>query len=184
MEKAKPKRVEKANRKELFTVLGKMKLVDGKKRFVPHSPKHLTSALSRVPFNKEIACTFAEHVPTRSRDQLAYHWVLIGYICEYTGHQKKEMHDFVMRVVFGEKEIVIGGIKRMVRKSVADDAKMPLAEMSKLIESDLALCRKLEIIVPTAKELGYISNSAQYIDADLSAEVEYPEWDGQGTAFD
>ena len=182
MEK-KRKSVDASNRKELFVVLGKMSLVEGKKRFVPHSPKHLTSALSRIPLEKEVACTFSEHIPTRSRNQLAYHYVLVNYIAEYTGHSVKEMHDFIMRVVFGEKEIVIGGIKRMVRKSVADDAKMPLAEMSKLIESDLALCRKLEITVPTAKELGYISNTAQYIDADQGA-TEYPEWDGQGTAFD
>jgi hypothetical protein len=108
--------------------------------------------------------------------------VLLHYICEYTGHDIKEMHDFVMRVVFGEKEITLGGIKRKVRKSVADDAKMPKAMMSKLIESDVALCRKLDITIPTAKELGYTSNDVQYIDADYGIE-NYPEYDGK-TAFD
>lgn len=174
--------VDKSKRKELFTVLGRMRLIDGKKEFVPNSQKHLSSEQNRIPLNKEIAVTFSEHAPTRSKNQLAYHMVLIGYIAEYTGHSKKDMHDFVMRVVFGEKEIVIGGIKKLVRKSVADDAKMPLPEMQWLIKSDLALCKKLDIDVPTAKQLGYTSNDVQYVDADYQIE-DYPEFNGP-TAFD
>lgn len=182
MQKEKRKSAGSPNRKELFVILGKIELVDNKKRFIPHSPKHLASALSRISVGKEVACTFSENIPTRSKNQLAYHYVLVSYIAEYTGHSVKEMHDFIMRVVFGEKQISIGGVKRMVRKSVADDAKMPKAEMSKLIESDLALCRKLNIQVPTAEELGYISNQKQYVDADHEIDY-YPEWDGK-TAFD
>lgn len=182
MQNGKQKTAKKENRRELFTVIGEMKIVDGKKRFVADSPKHLSAEQNRIPFNKKIAVTFSEHIPTRSRDQLAYHMVLIGYISEYTGHSKKEMHDFVMRVVFGEKEIALGGIKRKVRASVADDAKMPMAQMSFLIRSDLALCKKLDIEVPSAKELGYISNHEQYISSDHTIE-DYPEYSGP-TAFD
>lgn len=146
-------------RKDVFSVLGEVKIVEGKKRFVPKSPAHLTACISRLPTGKELSCTFSIHVASRSSSQLAYHFVLLNYIAEHTGHSAEELHDGIMRIKFGEKRIKIGGQYVLVRASISDKAHFPKYKMVELIEKDLEICKELGIKIPTPEELGYISNS-------------------------
>lgn len=146
------------NDKKLFTVLGSVVQVENRRRFKVNSPMHLESALRRLPMGKQIAITFSERVPTRSQAQLAYHWVLIGYIADHSGYTSEETHDAVMRMKFGTKSIRLGSRTVEVRRSVADIARMPKLDMVDLITYDLELCTELNIRVPTAEDLGYITN--------------------------
>lgn len=155
---------ESGTRKELFTILGEFKevIVDGRPetRFVPKSVKHFRSCSARAPKNKVVAATFYENVAIRSRNQLAYHFVLLGYIADYTGYTKDELHDAIMRMKFGTKSVTISGQTVEVRKSLADAAKLPKHEAVELIEYDLDVCKELGIKVPTPEELGYITESS------------------------
>lgn len=144
--------------KEIFTVIGKMQLTEGKHRFIPNSPSYLADRLSRISLGKEISCMFSEHVPTRSEAQLAYHWVLVHYIAEHCGYTDEEIHDAIMRLKFGTKNVIIGNRKVEVRKSISNKARLPKYMAIELISYDLQLCEELKIKVPTAQELGYISN--------------------------
>lgn len=146
-------------RKDLHALFGEIKIVDGLKKFVPKSPKHMRAILSRLPLGNKIVVTFSADISTRSDSQLAYHWVLMGYIAEHTGHSKEEIHDAVMRIQFGTKRIKLGDKIVDVRQSVSDQALFPKSNMMELITKDLEICKELEIIVPSAEELGYISNS-------------------------
>lgn len=150
--KSKPK----DNRKALFTVLGEVQMDGEKKKFAFSSPDHYHQLIRSLPVGKKLGVTFEEYKPTRTSSQLAYHWVLIGYLAEHTGHTKEEMHDYVMRQKFGTKEVTVLGKTEQVRRSIADMAKMPLSDCVELIEFDLALCSGLEIRVPTKTELGYL----------------------------
>lgn len=148
------------NDKKIFTVIGKVVLSENRKRLLPNSPEHLSACLNRLPVGKEISVTFSEKVPTRSEAQLAYHWVLLAYIADHCGYKSEDVHDAVMRAKFGTKHIKIGDLEQEVRRSISDSAKMTLSDCMELIDYDLELCRTLEIHVPTAEELGYISNYA------------------------
>lgn len=153
-----------AKRTELFTILGEFKEVvnpeNGYKeaRFVPKSTKHFRTMSAGAPKNKLIAATFYDTVTSRSRNQVAYHFVLLGYIAKYTGYTVDELHDAVMRIVFGEKVVKLNGREVTVRKSLSTTANLPKYEAVELIEYDLELCKQLEIKVPTKEELGYISD--------------------------
>lgn len=147
------------SKNELFTAHGVIGMVDGKKKFIPKSPAYVRDQMSKLQVGKNASMTLSETKAIRSPAQLAYHWVLMGYIAEYTGNTKEEMHDAIMRIKFGEKEVRIGNYKVRVRKSVSDEARMAKFDMVDLISFDLELCADLEIRVPTAEELGYIPNT-------------------------
>lgn len=100
--------------------------------------------------------TISEWDAIRSPAQLAYHWVLMKYLAEWSGFTKEEMHDAVMRLKFGEKEITLGGKTVRVRKSIAESGKLKKFEVQELIEYDLELCAENDIKVPTREELGYL----------------------------
>lgn len=144
--------------KELFTVLGTVRTLDGRKRFIAKSPEHLAQCFARTPEGIEVAATFAKPQVTRSRSQLAYHWVLMGYLGEYVGCTETEMHEIVMRRKFGTKTVLVDGVPEEVRRSVSDAARMSKTDMSELIEMDLELCERLQVHVPTAAQLGYLPN--------------------------
>ncbi len=144
--------------KKLFTVLGEVQLVEGRRKFVPKSSDYLRDIVARLPLGKIVSCTFSERVPTRSEAQLDYHWVLIGLMAEHTGDTKDELHDAVMRIKFGTKLVRIGGHTVQVRKSISNIGKMTVSEVAELINYDLELCGMMDIHVPTSEELGYISN--------------------------
>lgn len=153
-----------ATKKELFTIIGEFQDVENKDgytetRFVPKSVKHFRSVSRNAPKNKPIAATFYATVSSRSRNQLAYHFVLLGYIADHTGYTKDELHDAIMRLHFGTKTITISGRSVEVRASLSDAAKLPKYEVVELIEYDLKLCKELGIKVPSPEELGYITES-------------------------
>lgn len=145
-------------RKELFTILGDFRFVEGKKQFIPKSPAYYRDLARQAPTDKPVAVTFSTKTPTRSESQLAYHWVLVGYIAKETGYTKEECHDLIMQLKFGTKKVTIAGKTADVRKSISDRALFPKYLMVELIEYDLEVCHELGLHVPTAQELGYISN--------------------------
>lgn len=153
------------SKKELFTIIGEFQDVENKDgytetRFVPKSVKHFRSVSRNAPKNKPVAATFYAQVASRSQNQLAYHFVLLGYLSDHTGYTKEELHDAVMRLHFGTKRVSLNGMSVEVRASMSDGAKLPKHEVVELIEYDLKLCKDLKIKVPTPAELGYVTESS------------------------
>jgi len=145
-------------RRDMFTVLGKIALVDGKKKLALNSPGHYQCELNDLPEGKKVAITIASDESARSRGQLAYFMVLAGYIARQTGYTTKEVYPLLIEDVFEPEERKWRGKLRKIRRSVSELAKMPTADMSLLIDHAREVCDELEIHVPTAEELGYISN--------------------------
>lgn len=143
-------------KRTLFAVRGKIEYFGGKKVFVPFSKGHLDAELSGLNAGQKVTITFTESRYMRSADQRRYHMVLMGYIGRHCGASKDEMHDAVMRAVFGEKTIKAGSITLTARKSMKDDGNLTKYEAVELIDYDLNLCAELEIRVPTREELGYL----------------------------
>lgn len=165
MPKSSVKKKKTVERKELFTILGTFKDVENPKtgytetRFVPNSTGHFRTMSANSPKGKVIAATFYENITARSRNQVAYHYVLLRYIAKETGYTVDELHDAIMRIVFGTKVITINGKAVEIRKSLSHQANLPKYEAVELIEYDLDLCEQLHIKVPTPEELGYITES-------------------------
>lgn len=153
-------------RTELFTILGEFQDVVNQQtgqpetRFVPKSTKHFRTLSRKAPKNKLVAATFYDHVTSRSRNQVAYHFVLLKYLADHTGYTTDELHDAIMRIVFGTKVVEINGRKVEVRKSLSNTANLPKYEAVELIEYDLELCKQLNVNVPTPEELGYVTESS------------------------
>lgn len=144
------------NRKVAFSVLGDIVESEGRKRIQIKSPDHYQQQVSRLPAGKKVALTIEEYIATKSQAQHNYYWALIGYLAEYSGHEPTELHDAIMRRKFGTKQIVVGDLKETVRRSISNAAKFPKGDMMELIEEVLELCNKLEIVVPSKEELGYL----------------------------
>lgn len=145
-------------RKELFHVLGKAQIVDGKKRFVAYSPAYLNQKIASLPLDKELELKLSVHKASRTRSQLAYHWVLMNLISEHTGFTPEEAHDFCLRAKFGTKKMKLGSLVMEVRRSMSDIGDLNVSEVIELIDFDLRLCAELGIHIPTAKELGYMAD--------------------------
>jgi len=151
-------------RQEEFTVLGKVVLdtVDGieTKRLRFNSPDHYRTMLQKIPLDKDVAVTISTNVTIRSRSQLAYFMVLATYIADFNGEKVGDTYPHLICDVWEPEETVCpwNGKKRQKRRSVSDVAKMPSHEMDMLIQHAKATCDFLQINVPTAEELGYISN--------------------------
>jgi len=92
--------------------------------------------------------------PTRSEVQLNYYAVIVSLIADYTGDTWEELHGALMILNWGTKEVL--GVE--VRKSVSNNAGIKKNEMSEQIEFALSKAKELDIVVPTAESLGYISN--------------------------
>jgi len=140
----------------LFSVIGNVRIVEGRKRFVPNSIDHLNACVSRFPKDKKVLATFSEIRYMRSDAQLRYHRVLCAYIAEHTGFTPDEVHEWCMRIALGEKDVTIDGKTVKIRKSMAVEGDVMKNEAVELIEFDLGVCEDLEIVVPTAEELGYL----------------------------
>lgn len=145
-------------RKELFTVLGKASIIDEKKRFVAYSPAYLNQKIASLPLDKELELKFSVHKASRTRSQLAYHWVLMGLISEHTGYTAEEAHDFCLRAKFGTKKMKLGELTMEVRRSMSDIGDLSVNEVIDLIDFDCRLCAELDIHIPTHQELGYLTD--------------------------
>lgn len=113
---------------------------------------------SKLPVGTVGTLTVILKKPTRSEQQLRYYFVLVGFIAEYTGHTDDEIHDALMRLKFGVKEVKLGSDIVEVRKSISNSARMTKTECMELIEFALEKCSELNINVPSKESLGYISN--------------------------
>lgn len=151
------KKSERARKHAVFSVLGEVVEVEGIHRFIPFSIPHLNACLKRVSRGTKLFAEFSEFRTMRSMAQLRYHWVLMKYIATHSGHTDEEIHDYVMRLKFGEKTIKLGKKRKAkIRRSISETGNLSKLEATELIEFDLALCAELEIRVPTAEELGYL----------------------------
>lgn len=145
--------------KDLFSALATVTEDNANKKLALNSPLHWQHWVNKLPLGKQFHILVSEYIPKRTEPQLDYHWVLMGYLADFSGNTKAEIHEVIMREVFGTKTIEIGGMKQTVRKkSISNAGDMTLLEAMGLLEFDLALCKKLNIKVPTKEELGYISN--------------------------
>lgn len=93
--------------------------------------------------------------PTRTEQQLRYYWVIVGLISEYTGNTEEELHEALMILKFGTKEVKLGKDLVNVRQSISNSARFEKQKMAELIEFALEKAQELEIRVPTRQELGY-----------------------------
>lgn len=143
-------------RKEIFTVLGKAQIIDEKRRFVPYSSAYLNQKMSSLPLDKELELKISVAVSSRSKSQLAYHWVLVGLISDYSGYTEAEMHDWIVRAKFGTKKIKLGELTMEVRRSISDVGNMSNQEASDLIDFDIRLFGSLNINIPSMESLGYM----------------------------
>ena len=132
------------------------------KKFVPDSSEHYNQQANKTQIGVKYWVNFSKKQPSRSRQQLKYHMVLMGYLADYTGHTTEEMHEIIMQMKFGLEEKQYAGGTYKIRKSISDRAKFPKSDMVELIDFDLKECAKHEIHVPTMEELGYISNDKPY----------------------
>ena len=94
--------------------------------------------------------------PTRSEQQLRYYAVIVGLIADYTGNTWDEMHEALMILNWGTKEIKVGNKIVNVRKSISDRARFSKGDMMEQIEYALQIAKDYEIKVPTRSELGYL----------------------------
>lgn len=170
----------KHNRKEIFSVLGEIGETEvttdrgtyKRHTFIPASQPYMRDRLNKIPLKKKVSVTFFDDIPTRSQQQLAYHFVLLTLISEHTGDSVKDLHDGIMRIKFGTKKIKIMEKEVEVRKSIANDANMPKHKAQELIDFDLEVCKFLELRVPTKSELGYVDENEKVEKAGLP---EYPK---------
>ncbi len=150
----------KNNRKELFTVLGTIQKVikDGfdRNHFIPSSPKYLSGMLGHIAPKTKVSCTFSTEIPTRSRAQLALHWIYMHFLGEHAGHTQKDMHNIVMIETFGQKIAKFNGKDYLIRQSISDAAQMSKEDVSKLLDKDKELCKEMGIVLPTPRELGFL----------------------------
>lgn len=157
----------KHNRKEIFSVLGEIgetKVTTDQGEFIRHtflpaSQTYMRDRLNKIPLKKKVQVTFFEEMTTRSDAQLAYYWVILNYLSDYTGDTPEELHEVIMVILFGTKTIKFDGQEYKVRKSIANRAKMPKHKMVELISYVIEKCTKFEIKIPSKAELGYVDEN-------------------------
>lgn len=143
-------------RKAVFTAIGTVEITGQKKKMRLNSPQHWQAMIQKLTPQKRYGISVEEYKAARSRSQLNYYWVLLGYLGDHTGYVPEELHDALMRAKFGVKTVRIGPIEQTVRKSIANIARFPKSDMVELITQVLEICESLEIKVPTKEELGYL----------------------------
>lgn len=144
--------------KELFSVWGTIQLNEGKKKFSVKAPHYYQDRINRLNEGDVVLVTFSKKIPTRSQSQLAYYWVIVNYLSEYTGHTDMEIHDALVRLKFGTRRVKLGDMEVDVRRSISDAAKMSKEDMVYLIEFARETAEKMDIKIPSKSELGYLPN--------------------------
>lgn len=141
-----------------FHALGTVVLDGERKRIQLNSPAYYQTALKRLPVGQKVTISVTTKQATRSQSQLRYYHVIINLLCDHTGYDHDEMHDYVMRAKFGTKTIRLNGQTIEVRRSISNSAKMSMSDMVELIMYAQELCADVGIVIPTPEELGYITN--------------------------
>jgi hypothetical protein len=80
-----------------FTVIGKIRLVEGRKRFVPNSPAYLSARLEKFNIDQEIACTMSDTKPKRTNQQNRFYWLYLNDIENETGNLADDLHALFKR---------------------------------------------------------------------------------------
>lgn len=140
------------------TSLGTIQILEGKKRFVPHSVPYHHQGINRFSEGAKVRATYKEVKREHSRPQHNYHFALCGLISDHTGYTVDDVHDAMMKLTFGTRSVSLLGREFEARESISSAAQMSSAKAQELINKDLEVCADLEIRVPTMKELGLISN--------------------------
>lgn len=134
----------------------KISLVDNIKTLVLLSRPYYQHFLNtKVKVGEIGTMTLDFKKPTRTEQQLRYYWVIVGLISEYTGNTEEELHEALMILKFGTKEVKLGKDLVNVRQSISNSARFEKQKMAELIEFALEKAQELEIRVPTRQELGY-----------------------------
>jgi len=131
--------------------------VNFKKRIQLVSERMYQQFLKGVNVGDKVTISFSFKRPSRTKTQLNYYFVLVGILSDHLGYTKKEMHDWLMRLKWGTKEIKVGNKVETVRESVSDVAEFPLEKMGEQIEFTLEVCKECGLNIPTPAELGYYS---------------------------
>lgn len=118
--------------------------------------QHFLNTKTKVGEVGTMSLTFRK--PSRTDAQLRYYAVIIGLVASHVGYTWEELHEALMILRWGTKEVKIGNQIVRVRKSISNRAKFPKDWMSEQIEFALEKANEYEIKVPTRKELGYIDN--------------------------
>lgn len=154
-------------------IAGTIKLLhdpDGinRKHFVPLSRGHVLAVYNRLGINKKVWMTPQVEELTFSESQRSYFFVVIGYLCDYTGSTKDEEYVAIIEDCFPDEvyEKVVQGKLRHFRPSISDVGKMPLPKMQTLIDFAVNRCKDNDIRIPTAEELGYLPNNTGYLGAE------------------
>ena len=107
------------------------------KKFVPDSSEHYNQQANKTTLKTKYWVTFSKKQPSRSRQQLKYHMVLMGYLADYTGHTTEEMHEIIMQMKFGLEEKQYAGGTYKIRKSISDRAKFPKSDQALIRPNDI-----------------------------------------------
>lgn len=125
--------------------------------FFPRSLPYMDAVLKRYKGKKNIGIIPVEEELSFSDSQRNYHFVLLGFIAEYTGNTKDDEHHDSMIEVFGKRTFKnYKGETQEGRYSLSNASKLTLEDVNRLIERDLGVCAFLGIVVPTREELGYL----------------------------
>jgi len=143
---------------EEFTAIGHVVSDNGRKRIALKSTPYWTQCTQRLPVGAEVSLTVSTKKTTRSQQQLKYYHVILQLLADHCGYRHEELHDWVMRVHFGEKDMTLNGRTVKVRKSISNASNMPKYECVSLIEYVLELCADMDVHVPSMEELGFIAN--------------------------
>lgn len=116
--------------------------------------QHFLNTKTKVGDFGTMQITFKK--PSRTDSQLRYYAVIVGLLATHTGYTWDEMHEALMIIKWGTKEVKIGEQSVRVRKSISNRARFPKDWMSEQIEFTLEKAMEYEINIPSREELGYL----------------------------
>ena len=141
------------------TFLGKVQLVEGRKRLVLNAPIQFQIEIKKYPEGKELALRLDDRKAKRSNAQNSYLWgVVYQLISETTGYTVNEVHEWGKRKFLPKKDIIIGSVLVQSTKSTTELNKN---EMTEYIESLRSFAVNfLDCTIPTPEDGGYSRTEA------------------------
>lgn len=136
---------------------GTIELRDGKKSVKLNYTSYQRN-IDQFKVGEKVSVTIDNERVTASEQQRRYLFgVVYPIICDYTGHDKEEIHDWAMRQHFGTKKVRVGKSISEVRRSWTTLAKHEGVEFINWL---IVFCAaELGCVVPSPEDAGYISNS-------------------------